>query len=218
MIRFLTYPLVILFLILTAVQVPQVFTNALASWKIYTPLIGGVLGYFVLSIIPFVSRNREHMITFSHEMTHWVFSLLFFRKLYSFQVESDNTGSITHSGGRIGEMFISLSPYCVPLFTVILLLVRHMVSRDYLVGFDVALGVTLGFHIGCFINYTGLYQSDIRNVGIFRSLVFIIGFWLFFAILILLSLKSDMYVACKGIFLRYWDTLVSFWQFVKGLL
>ena len=213
--RIFSYPLIILFLVLTALQVPHVVGDAYMMWKMYTPLIGGTVGYFLLSLLPFISKNKEHMMTFSHEMTHWVTSLMFFHKLHSFQVGED-VGSITHSGGRIGDLFIGLSPYCFPLFTLMLLFLRFMIIPDYLWGYDIFLGLTLGFHIACFCNHTGTYQSDIRERGIFRSYLFIVAFWLFFVILILVGIKSNMFLAIKSIFIGYWESLVDFAQIVRG--
>ena len=210
-----SYLLVILFLVLTAVQVPHVVGTACSVWKIYIPLIGGAAGYYLLSLLPFISKNKEHMMTFSHEVTHWVTSLLFFHKLHSFQVGED-VGSITHSGGRVGDLIIGLSPYCFPLFTLIFLFLRSMIMQDYLWGYDIFLGLTLGFHIACFSSQTGLYQTDIRNRGIVRSFMFIIACWLFFTILILVAIRSNMFLAFKTIFLGYWDSLVDFSQIVKS--
>lgn len=214
--RVLSYPMVILFLILTAFQVPHVVSDAYAVWKMYTPLLGGMIGYFILSLLPFISKNKEHMMTFSHEMTHWVISLLFFHKLHSFQV-GEETGSITHSGGRVGDLMIGLSPYCFPLFTIIFLFLRFMIIPDYLWGYDIFLGLTLGFHIACFANQTGLHQSDIRNRGVFKSALFIIAFWLFFTILILMGVRTNMFSAVKTIFIGYKESLIDFYDMVKGL-
>ena len=217
MFRVLSYFLVIVFAVLTACQLPAAVSGIKAGWQIYLPLLYGVGANFILSRISLFSRNQDHLRTLSHELTHWLVGLMLFKKIHSLNVEED-TGSVVHSGGRFGQMFLSLSPYCFPIFTVILLLLRFIIAKEYLFGFDIAVGMTLGFHIGCFMSQIGSHQSDITKYGLFRSYVYIAALWMFFFLVILFSVRYDLFYAVKDIFVGYWDTLNVFWDFCADLV
>lgn len=83
-------------------------------------LLLGFLAFFLLFIIPRVRSNVRWWMNFNHEFTHMLFALLFFRKIYRFKV--DETDSyVLYSGGWFGYHAITLSPYCIPIFTLALL-------------------------------------------------------------------------------------------------
>lgn len=216
MLNVLSYFFIILFAVLTAFEVPYAVNFVAGGWKAYIPILIGVGCNIVLSIIPFFSKNKEHLQTLSHELTHWFVGILFFKKIHSLNVEQD-TGSVVHSGGRFGRIFISLSPYCFPILTFFLLLLRFLVAKEYLWGYDIAVGLTLGFHIGCFRSQIGNHQTDITKIGLFKSYVFIVASWLFFFMIILFSVRTDLWSAVKMIFTGYWATLISFWDWIAGL-
>jgi NHS family xanthosine MFS transporter len=86
---------------------------------------------------------------------------------------------MSHSGGlRFGTVFISLAPYCLPLFTYPLLFLRELGATNSLYIFDIMIGVVTAFHIGCFRRQIGLHQTDITGVGVFRSALFIVAMWI----------------------------------------
>lgn len=215
--RILSYILVIVFAALTASQLPAAVSGIKAGWQIYLPLLYGIGANFILSRIPLFSKNLDHLRTLSHELTHWLVGVMLFKKIHSLNVEED-TGSVVHSGGRFGQMFLSLSPYCFPIHTIVLLLLRFIIAKEYLFGFDIAVGVTLGFHIGCFISQIGSHQSDITKYGLFRSYVYIAALWMFFFLVIVFSVKHNLCYAFKDIFVGYWDSLNAFWDFCASLI
>ena len=215
-VRFLTYPLVFLSIALSVSLVPSVADIVMRTWKVYLPLLSGMGAYIIMGFIPFLSKNREHLRTLSHEFTHWLVGICFFHKIHALNVQGE-TGYVSHSGGRFGDMFIGLSPYCIPVFTVLLLFLRMIIIPGAMVGFDVAVGLTLAFHIGCFATQMGIHQTDITERGIFKSYVFIIAVWLFFALLILLTIKYNLFEAVEYIFKGYWHNLETFYKFMLGL-
>lgn len=209
----LSYILIIVFAILSAFQLPDAVALVCKRWQIYIPLFCGVVGNAVLSFIPIFSKNKEHLMVLSHELTHWAVSLLFFRKIHTLNV-GENSGYITHSGGKFGDIFISLSPYCFPILTFFLLLFRLIIAKDSLVGFDIFVGLTLGFHIGCFASQMSIHQSDISSHGIPKSYMFIVASWIFFTLVILFSIRYNIMTSLKMICTGYWGTLTAFWDMI----
>ena len=65
-------------------------------------LAAGFLSFFVLFLIPRVRSNTRWMMKFTHEFTHLVFALLFFRKIYRFKVDSKDS-HVSFSGGWYGS-------------------------------------------------------------------------------------------------------------------
>ena len=177
--------------------------------------------YFALSIIRLFNKNLEWLRTFSHELTHTVVGLMFLRKIHSFEA-GQGEGVMSHSGGlRIGTIFISLAPYCLPLFTFPLLFLRELSATNSLYIFDIIIGLTLAFHIGCFRSQIGRHQTDITSVGVFKSYLFIFAMWVVNLTIILMSTRMGVIDAFKNLGIEYWNDIRewSLWlaSFVKGL-
>ena len=207
----LYYPIIILFLPLAFLSILPIFGFVGTHIEIYQWLLYGMGGYFVISRLPFIRKNIEWMQTFSHELTHTIVGLLFFHKIYSFKVE-EGTGMITHAGRRLGGIFIDLSPYCLPIFTYILLLFRLMGAPSMMYLFDIFTGITWAFHISCFWSQTGLYQTDIQGQGYVRAFMFIVAGWLFNTSIVLLSIPHGIGKAFSTLFMQYWEHLQHWWQ------
>ena len=129
---------------------------------------------------------------------------------------------MSHSGGlRFGTIFISLAPYCLPLFTFPLLFLRELSATNSLYIFDIIIGLTLAFHIGCFRSQIGRHQTDITSVGVFKSYLFIFAMWVVNLTIILMSTRMGVIDAFKNLGIEYWNDIRewSLWlaSFVKGL-
>ena len=207
------YPIIVLFLPLAFLSLLPIIGYVAGHIEMYQWLFYGMGGYFIVSRLPFIRKNIEWMQTFSHELTHTIVGLLFFHKIYSFKAEQ-GTGMITHAGRRFGGIFIDLSPYCLPIFTYILLLFRLMGDPSMMYLFDIFTGITLAFHISCFWKQTGLYQTDIQGQGYVRAFMFIIAGWIFNTSIVLLSVPNGIGKAFSTLFIQYWDRLQEWWQWL----
>ena len=149
----------------------------------------GIVGFAVFH--HFVSKNRDFMETFSHELTHGVVALLCFREITSFQANKHD-GVIWTRGWRWSQTFVSLAPYCLPIFTYMILLIwslvatRSLVATGALFALDIIVGMTIAFHFFCFKSQTGSYQADINQFPLWFSYIYIWFFRLFNALVILL--------------------------------
>lgn len=198
-----------------AVNIPDVFITAAKSIKTYQWFLYGAAGYFVIRLIPAIRRNEKWLQTFSHELTHTIVSIMFLRKIHSFQVEAEGTGAVWHSGKRsFGSMFISLAPYCFPIFTYLFMLLRLLGSSEMMYIFDITIGLTAAFHFVCFWKQTGNYQTDIQSQGYARSYFFIAAWRLFNATIIILTIRMGIVEAVTYIFPKYWETITHWWNTV----
>ena len=158
------------------------------------------MAFFPLLIIPRVRHNVKWLKTFTHEFTHVIFAMLFFRKLYSFTVDG-NDDNTCFSGGRLGYKAITLSPYCVPIITLTLLPWRFTTGDGaYLNMIDFLIGLTYAFHVYCWLCQTRLDQTDIIGPGVVRSLLIITSFWLIGFCIVLLTTSSGVELAIERVF------------------
>lgn len=149
------------------------------SWKHpgnYVGMLAGLFAYgmFLLTlIIPRVRHNLNWFMKFTHELTHTLVALLFLARIKEFVVK-DRECYVNYKSGPIGYIPITLSPYCIPIYTVMLFPFRFVGDAGYMIVFDVLIAFTYTFHAHSFIKQTRPSQSDIRNCGLARSSAFII--------------------------------------------
>jgi hypothetical protein len=177
------------------------------QWFLY-----GMVAFFILYRIKFLSRNIEFLQTATHEVTHAIVGMLFFHKIHSMSVNEDS-GEVYHSGRR-GAILISLAPYCLPIFTFAFMVLSLLGATDKLFIFHLLIGFTLGFHLLCCWKQTRLYQTDIKRQGYVRAILFIAVAWFFNATLILLTISRGVVGAITYLFPQYWHDLVDWWNII----
>ena len=214
--KYLYYPIIIICLALAIVVFIPIIVYACTHISSYQWMLYGMGGCFAIGLLPFIRKNIDWLQTFSHELTHTIVGMLFLHKIHSFNANQE-TGMISHSGKRFGSLFISLSPYCLPIFTYAVMLLRILGATSALLIFDIFIGAPLLFHISCFWEQTGLYQTDIQGQGYVRSFLFIIWGWVFNASVILLTVRMGIVDGVVYLFTKYWDTLLVWWDFVVQL-
>lgn len=211
--KYLFYPIAILLLALTCTEFFPVLMYACKHIAVYQWVLYGMAAYFILRRFNFFSRNEQWLQTTSHEATHAIVGMMFFHKIHSLQANEDH-GVVYHSGRKIGDIFISLAPYCLPILTYAFLLLRIMGANKMLYVFDLFIGFTLAFHLVCFWKQTSLSQPDIQEQGRIRSILFIVVAWFFNATIILLSVRKGLDGAVVYIFSKYWDIIVGWWNII----
>lgn len=150
--------------------------------------VGGTLYYFIRKLL---KENSRFLETFSHEVTHAFVAICCRKKVYSFHVEASGSGMICTSGNNVYTLLpIALSPYCMPLFAFLLLLIRCFMKENILVPYDVITGMALCFHFYCFKTQIGNHQTDINQYPLVLSYSFIIINWIINLCLVLASFSS----------------------------
>jgi len=153
--------------------------------------IWGILGYVVLNL--FISK-LDYLYIFGHEVVHSLATFLCGGKVKSFKV--------TRRGGAVKttktNLFIELSPYFVPIYTVIsgLLYLSSSVfnvEKDILPYFLFAIGFTLSFHIILTSEKIRLKQPDFLRLGHMFSIIMIVTFNIILAEAIVDTLFGEIY-------------------------
>ena len=185
--------------------------DAVKMW-VYSPKDGNLRGlmcgfaayaiFLLFLISPKIRHNLTWFMHFTHELTHTLVALLFFRRIEEFVV-SRRDCHVHYQRSRFGYIPITLSPYCIPIYTFMLFPFRYFGASHYMFAFDVMIAFTYAFHVHSFIRYTRYTQSDIEGVGLARSTAFISFMHCAVLALILSMPRSGMKLAIQRVFWEY---------------
>lgn len=176
----------------------------------YVGLIAGFAAYILFLIILTVLRSRHNLnwfMKFTHELTHTLVALVFFRKIHEFVVRGREC-FVHYDPPRVGYLPITLSPYCIPIYTLMIFPFRFAGDSHYMIIFDALIAFTYAFHVHAFIKQTRFTQNDIENCGIAQSVSFISFVHLAMISLILAIPKGGVLKAIGRVFGEY------LWQIV----
>ncbi len=165
----------------------------------------GIVAFAIIHSL--VKKNMKWFESFSHELSHIVVGLLFLRRIHSFHVE-ESTGSVSTSGRHeVASAPRALAPYCLPIFTYLLLSVRCLIDVHGLWIYDILIGMTICFHFFCFKNQTGSYQTDINRFPLSFSYLYIIT-----ALLINFCVIWVAFFPKYNVYNSFWRYLTSLWD------
>ena len=176
----------------------------------YVGLIAGFAAYILFLIILTIFRSRHNLnwfMKFTHELTHTLVALVFFRKIHEFVVRGREC-FVHYDPPKVGYLPITLSPYCIPIYTLMIFPFRFAGDSHYMIIFDALIAFTYAFHVHAFIKQTRFTQNDIENCGIAQSVSFISFVHLAMISLILAIPKGGVLKAIGRVFGEY------LWQIV----
>lgn len=173
----------------------------------YVGLIVGFAAYALFALVLKtlrISHNLNWFMKFTHELTHTLVALLFFKTISEFVVRGGEC-YVNYKVGKygLGYIPITLSPYCIPIYTFMIFPFRFAGDAHYMVIFDALIAFTYAFHIHAFIKQTRLTQSDIENCGRARAVVFLAFTHLAVLSLILATPKGGVLNAVVRVFWEY---------------
>ena len=173
----------------------------------YVGLFVGFVAYgvFAISLATFrISHNLKWFMKFTHELTHTLVALFFFKKISEFVVRGKEC-YVNYKMGKygIGYTTITLSPYCIPIYTFMIFPFRFAGDAHYMVIFDALIAFTYAFHLHSYIKQTRFTQPDIENCGRAKSVAFISFIHLAVLSLILATPKGGVLKAIGRVFGEY---------------
>ena len=185
--------------------------DAVRMW-VYSPVEGNLRGllcgftayavFLLFLLLPKFRHNLTWFMHFTHELTHTLVALAFFRRIEEFLV-SRRKCHVYYQKSRIGHLPITLAPYCIPIFTFMLFPFRYFGAEKYMFAFDMMIAFTYAFHVHSFIKYTRYTQSEIEGCGLARSTAFISFVHCAVLALILSMPKGGMRLAIGRVFWEY---------------
>ena len=205
----LLFAILLVIAISVLIKTCKLETSSRARINLHYYLAAGFVAFFAVFLIPRLRNNFRWLMKFTHEFTHLVFAILFFRKINRFKVDSEDS-YVSYSNGWFGYHAITLSPYCVPLITLALLPWRFTTGTAtplFLAAIDAFIGFTYAFHICCWVKQTRLHQTDITGPGVILSLLTIATVHILNFCLVVLTPSSGVVLAIQRVF---WDFPSSF--------
>ena len=204
------FPLLAVILISFVKLIPELVED----YRNYIYFGSGIAAFFIFRLLFFRRGKSSFFENFSHELTHYIFALLFFKKVTSFKAYSKYGGEINLYGGNF---IIALAPYFFPTFTMIFLILKPIIVQDLKSYIDFFIGLTYTFHIFLIIKDFRFSQPDISGTGRIFSFIFVVFANIFFLFtIIILTGKSVDYLIYfyKEIFF----TLLDFGQAIINKL
>ena len=178
----------------------------------YVSLFSGFIAYAVFAIILKslkISHNLDWFMKFTHELTHTLVALFFCRKIHEFVVRGRQC-YVHYDSPKIGYLPITLSPYCIPIYTLMIFPFRFAGDNQYMIIFDALIAFTYAFHVQTFIKQTRFTQNDIENCGIAQSVTYLAFNHLAILSLILAIPKGGVLKALSRVFWEYpWHILTD---------
>ena len=182
------------------------FSKQISMWRQLQIYQWAAIGIILFSIFHhFVKKNMKWLETFSHELTHTVVALLFMRKIHGFHAENGHGVVYMSSTISYGKVPISLAPYCLPIFTYLLLSIRCLMNFHGMWLYDILIGITVAFHFFCFKNQMSRQQPDINQYPLSFSYLYIIT-----------ALTMNFCIIWVAFFPQY-NVYTSFWRLVKAI-
>jgi len=150
--------------------------EAVMQWRSLLPLLGGAVAMWAINHKWGKRSNFGITKTLAHEMAHTILAIICLHRVSEIRANT-KSGYIMRTGMEsMSSPFITLAPYYLPYATFLLFAFRLLITPEYLWIFDIVAGITLGFHICCFYEQTGSYQTDISKYPVFFSYAFIAFF------------------------------------------
>ncbi len=103
-------------------------------------------------------------------MTHAVFALATIHKVVGFRVTRNDGGHVQVVGGN---WLISIAPYFFPTLSVAIIALAAWLPASALRGLDVALGISVAYHLVSTLRETHPRQPDLLHTGRIFALAFL---------------------------------------------
>ena len=173
--KFIKWPMALLMVLMFVPVFQSDMTLVCATFTLkfvmsfVVPMVGMIALWFVIP-----GLNGSHFAIFEHEFTHMIAALLTFHRPRSMKIEPDKGGSFGYYGE--GNWFITLAPYFVPTFPIIMMLfslVWRWSGEPLPELFMPVLGMLFGYHLVS--NATQIHgeQTDFAKAGWIFSCLFL---------------------------------------------
>ena len=192
-INFLKYPVAIVMALLTFelfTVLVEIVEHIYIENHFYQYLLIGMGSYIVLWFVVFKRVVGRWFLTIEHELTHTLFALLTFHKMLIFTA-SNRGGYMQYHAKGGGNWLITIAPYFFPTFSMIVILFISLAQAQYYDILVAILGYSLIYHIHSTYVETSLKQTDIQEVGLPFTILFLPSANMFALIVVLSAIPYD---------------------------
>lgn len=202
--------------VLTFVFVKVTIVNYAESWLDNKNMLYFAIGVVASLILYFLFLRKNHFYgTLRHELCHWFFALISFKKPQALHISSSGVGSYAYAGLESNYLIV-LAPYFFPLISI-LLLVLQLFFIGPRVPFYVVMGMAMAFDLVSMKQDYHLEQSDWKKYGRVFSIQFSMLLLLFFTLNALLILFNG-YQVYPQLAVQIYESLIKMAQHVWTLI
>jgi hypothetical protein len=113
------------------------------------------------------------IVVLEHELTHAIFAWATFHRVIGFRATLRRGGHVRYVGR--GNWLISIAPYFVPTLSIMAVAVLNWLPERYLAYGSAALGATFAYHLLSTWSETHRHQTDLQEVGLVFSFLFLLA-------------------------------------------
>lgn len=189
------------------------------DFKIYQNFFIGMGAYFIIWFVLFRNRIGRLLLIFEHEITHTLFALLSLNKIIEIRAHMVG-GYMTYrgtKGKRNGNWLIDVSPYFFSTLGVIVIGIIHISSPKYYPILMGVLGYTLVHHVYNVVISFHPKQTDIIEVGLPFSFLFLPSANLAMIIIILTQIPDDS-IYLQTVIDYLYDSVIYYGNFLLSLI
>jgi hypothetical protein len=176
-INILKWPTGLLFLLILPASViafKGLFLGLIKNGASSLPFFIGFAAYYLLwKFILKTPLMGSFFSTLEHELTHGLFALLTFHKVWGLKTSWFSGGKINFSGE--GNWIIYLAPYFFPTLSFLFVLIFMIFPLKSALIAGIILGALTSYHITSTFHETHTGQSDIAKTGFLYSFIFLPG-------------------------------------------
>ena len=158
-------------LVLALVEVVRVIARA------PQPCLAFLAGAGICAAVWYLLFRRRtvgnFIVVLEHELTHALFAWLTFHRVVGFRATLRRGGHVRYTGR--GNWLISIAPYFVPTLSIVAIAVLSWLPERYLTYGSAALGATFAYHLLSTWSETHRHQTDLQEVGLVFSAVFLLA-------------------------------------------
>ena len=193
--------------------------SMIEDFKIYQNFFIGMGAYFIIWFVLFRNRIGRLLLIFEHEITHTLFALLSLNKIIEIRAHMIG-GYMTYrgtKGKRNGNWLIDVSPYFFSTLGVIVIGIIHISSPKYYPILMGVLGYTLVHHVYNVVISFHPKQTDIIEVGLPFSFLFLPSANLAMIIIILTQIPDDS-IYLQTVIDYLYDSVIYYGNFLLSLI
>lgn len=172
----LKWPVALAGLLLLPGLVGALMSVVRAIYRAPEPCMSFLVGAAVFTIAWYLLLRRRSLggfiVVLEHELTHAVFAWVTFHRVIGFRASLRGGGHVRYLGR--GNWLISIAPYFVPTLSIVAIAVLHWLPERSLAYGSGAVGATFAYHLVSTWSETHRHQTDLREVGLFFSAVFLV--------------------------------------------
>jgi hypothetical protein len=134
------------------------------------PTLVGAGAFIVIWLVVLLpKRSRHHLVTFEHELTHWLFALLTLHPVSGLRAALSGGGHVRYAGR--GNWLIAVAPFVVPTFSLIVIALAGWMHSPRVLS--ALLGATLAWNVIANWSPAHRHHGDHREAGKIFSFLFV---------------------------------------------